>query len=182
MVANVESKGYVTAIVTKPPARPQRHVGAPAPETSESAARAFIETLPKDAREGIALTRREDQRRERFDETRQTQQDAFAEKVLDEAVSSEFSPQLTDAPVYSSPSLTPSAALLQAQISLNEPDEEGTDTVSAHVFQEINAAYISAGAQAGGEAAAFAATIAKAELAQTVKIIPPIPTRIDFLS
>jgi len=181
MVLAVESKVYVPPSVAKTPARPQKPAGSLG-DSLETVARAFVESLPKDVRDRVGQAPRDAQKRDDSDRSARSNQDAPTQKVQSSYSSGVFSPKLDQEPVYSLPSLNPGAALLQVQLSSDENRPSDRSNPSELALQTRNQAYISSGAQAGGEAAAFAAEIARDEQAKIVQIVPPVLTSVNFFA
>lgn len=181
MVLAVESKVYVPPSVIKTPARFQKSAGSLG-DSLETVARAFVDSLPKDVRDRVGQAPRDAQKRDDSDRSQRSNQDAPTQKIQSSYSGNVFSPELDQEPAYSSPSLNPGAALLQVQLSSDEQRHSDRTSPSELALQARNQAYISSGAQPGGEAAAFAAAIERDELANTVLIVPPVITSVNLLA
>ena len=182
MALALESRVYAPVSVSKTfPVRPQRHVGDVS-DSPQRAAQSFVESLPPDVRDKIGSLNRDADRRNGFDRTK---------RDVDETASRESSSETTQArpyeavaqqqdPIYTAPILTPGATLLQAQLSTANGFEKLSRDVTSFKREAVNDAYVSAGAQPGGRAAALAAQIAQQEQANQVFIVPPVLTSVNF--
>jgi len=181
VVLPVETKVYVPPSVIKTPARPQRYAGLQG-DSPEAAVRSFVDTLPKDVRERIGQARRDPEKGGTFDRGGRSDKDGSLSKIQDKPRSNTFSPELIGARAYSSPSLNPGAVLLQVQLSSESFERTGPTKISELALENRNKAYISAGGQKGGEAAAFAASVARDELSKRVQIVAPILTSVNLIT
>jgi hypothetical protein len=181
VVLAIESKVYVPPSVIKAPADPQKSARAFS-DSPEVLARAFVTSLPKDNREQIGQApNRDPHKRENSDRGERVNQEAASSKTTPTQGAFEaqaFNPESSNRAQYSSASLSPGAVLLQAQLSSENLYQSGREVLSKLFLSTSNKAYIKAGAQPGGEAAALAASVARDEQAKTVQIVRPVLTSV----
>ena len=153
-------------------------------ESTQRAAQDFVNNLPSSVRERIGQPPREDFRRNNFtslDEEQADEKNVFdAASVLNDA-SGPISDTI-DEPAYSAPVFAANLTLLQAQLSQADNENDGVKSFSAAQVEQFFGAYINAGAQPGGENAAFEAQLRREEQEQKTYIVPPILTSINLLS
>jgi hypothetical protein len=144
-------------------------------------AQSFIDTLPADVRDRIGQLTKNPKKRDQFDQPERADEDAAERKVsratqrTDNVIHADFRQ-----PIYTQPILTPNAALLQVQFAEQDSFHSFSSPRSQKEYETFHAAYVNAGAQPGGRAAALAAQIARDELAQTTLIVPPVLTSVNL--
>ncbi len=182
MALSINPKVSLPARVGQTPPAPralQKQVGDPSQNTQQ-AAQSFLQQLPPDIRERVGnAPNRENFRRNRFDETQAATQDTRVDQVAakeQEQTDTRFQIDVEANPVYSAPIIPANLVLLQEQ---RQPDTRQGPLPAAQ-YDSYHTAYLSAGAQPGGEAAAFEASIRQQEQAQKTLIVPPVPTSINF--
>lgn len=184
MVLPVESRVYAPLSVPRTlPARPLKDTGA-LTDSAHKNAQNFLENLPPDVRERVGQVYRDSKERQNFSAPERSEKDRGPEKTGREA-----SPPKTDnfiradfqQPIFTQPILTPTAALLQVQFAAaNDASETQEASLSPKEHEAFHAAYLSAGAQPGGRAAALAARIAQEELTQRATVVLPVVTSVNL--
>ncbi|SCA55619.1 hypothetical protein MTBPR1_110058 [Candidatus Terasakiella magnetica] len=165
---------------------PQTRVQNTAPGTSsdsiQRSAQAFVEQLPPEVRERVGQQPqpRDTYRRNRFDEAlRSEEQAAVQAKGLEGQASAKLAQATPTEPTYSAPIITADLTLLQAQLAALDETTSGNASLSRTQHGAYHDAYVSAGAQPGGQTAALEAQLKREELENKTHIVPPVLTSLN---
>lgn len=181
MALSVDLKVYTPpSVVQRPSTRPQQNAVGTTTDSTRNAAQDFINSLPLDIRERVARPNRDPQKQNDFDQ---------AEKTKDESVRVERDQPSTQnttlrqnstatAQIFTAPISVNSASLFQVQLQASAT--AGDTPISSQHYTKSHNAYLSAGAQPGGEAAARQSALARDEQANKVLIVPPVITTVNL--
>ncbi len=181
MALSVDVKVYTPpSVVQRPSTRPQQNAVGTSTDSARNAAQSFIDSLPLDIQERVARPNRDRQKENGFDQ---------AEKVKDEAVrveqeqpgtqtATQYLNTASDAQLFTAPISVNSANLFQVQLQASATAGD-TPLTNLHYTRSHNA-YLSAGAQPGGEASARQAALAREEQANRILVVPPIITTVNL--
>ena len=186
MALPIEARPYGTPSVVPNPAVRARPQAVPAKgESAQAAAQAFVQTLPADVRDKLGQINRDAQKKNAFSDAQQTARDVDEAAFDDEnapARATDFQGAVSEErATYSVSALAPSSTLFQAQLNAQEADLPSSG-FSSYQRETYHDAYLNAGAQPGGRAAAFEAALVREELAKKTLIVPPVLTDVNFIA
>jgi hypothetical protein len=170
--------------IGKTPVVPARQSAAQGTTDSlQQEAQKFLSSLSPDIRERVSQTPRDGARRFKYEENDQKQDASLDETFAPNKSSSEYafdgnSPLNADNVQYSAPVYAGNAVLLQAQ-DISQSFEQPLTNYQRDAYFD---AYVSAGAQPGGEAAAFNAQIRQEEQQNKLLVVPPVLTNVNFFT
>lgn len=161
------------------PTRPSSETRGSEGESAQRAAANFLERLAPDVRERLGRSSKEAFNRPDFDEFDQGAQKTEERQGVQQNAAQTVSPS-SQARAYSAPLFTANLVLLQSQpLVASDAGNEGL-AVSSRQRERVLKSYHDAGAQPGGESAAFEAAIRRRELEQKTLIVPPVITTVNF--
>ncbi|NVJ91268.1 MAG: hypothetical protein HWE34_06405 [Methylocystaceae bacterium] len=181
MALSVDLKVYTPpSVVQRPSTRPQQNAVGTSTDSTRNAAQSFIDSLPLDIQERVTRPNRDRQKQNDFDQ---------AEKAKDEAVriepdqpstqkATQYQNSAPTAQLFTAPISVNSANLLQVQLQASATTRD--TPLNALHYSRSHSAYLSAGAQPGGEASARQAALAREEQANRILVVPPVITTINL--
>lgn len=189
VVSNVSARALIPAASVATPQVRAPNATVPGPtapgrDGRQQAAQAFINALPSDVRDRVV---REDRPQVRRDDAQQSQQQndnrVEAEQTLrpERETRAPHVGPVVDRTSYSAPLFISNLTLLQAQLGVEESDEE-TNVIGSAAHAQRQQAYVAAGAQPGGETAAREAALKREELGERMQVVPPVLSTINVLS
>ena len=177
VVPNLGSSQQSTAL------RTQRSVGQQQSDSAQNNAQAFINTLPATVRDQIGSSFQDRAPQNQFGNAQNTQTQSLRQRNLQGQIfnNQTFSrSQNSEQRTYSAPIFSANAALIQAQSFAQ--DETAQQTLTSFQREEFFGAYVTAGAQPGGEKAVREAQIRQQERDNKLFIVPPVITSVNFLT
>jgi hypothetical protein len=178
---SVDLKVYTPpSVVQRPSTRPQQYAVGTSSDSTRNAAQSFINSLPLDIQERVTRPNRDQQKENGFDQAEKTKDDAvrLEPEQPSPQKATQYQNTASNAQLFTAPISVNSASLFQVQLQASAT--AGDTPLSAQHYTRSHNAYLSAGAQPGGEAAARQSALAREEQANRILIVPPIITTVNL--
>lgn len=188
MALPIETRVFGPLTVPKPPAvRAQtRPVANGDGETLQRAAQAFVQTLPADVRERPSQINRDPSKKQDFSDAQRTQEERPSPTAVEEEAARTAPPPRAQGSAFSGGAgftrFAPVANLVQAQLLEQQSQSDSPPPLTNAQYETSHKAYLSAGAQPGGQGAALKAALLREEQSQRAVVIPPVQTNLNFIA